>query len=170
MKTRKNYKLLITNLIDYTLFLLPAWQLNLFNENYSTLSLYTRGYLYLLFLGIMIGILLYYETSLINNKKSACIMLFSLITGTIIPHHVPYNFQGYMHLICAYTGFAGMMIITYSNIIKNDIKLRNLFVLMSIGIACLFIRFGKVTTIMEITIMTFVLSINYYLVHKHKLQ
>ena len=170
MKTRKNYKLLITNLIDYTLFLLPAWQLNLFNENYSTLSLYTRGYLYLLFLGLVIGLLLYYETLLINNKKSACIMFVSLITGTIIPHHVPYNFQGYMHLICAYTGFVGMMLITYSNIIKNDIKLRNLYISILIVIACLFIRFGKVTTILEITVMTFVLSINYHLVHKHKLQ
>lgn len=169
MKIRKrNNKLIIfLNLIVAVLLLVPVSELNLFEENYSTLSLTTRGYLYVLMLGILIGMLLGYETKIISNKVNGLCMFLSLIIGTIIPHHVPYNLQGNLHLLFAYIGFAGLVITTIINCrIK---KYRDIYLLfIFIGII-LYLKFGMVTTISEIVVMIGTLFTNLLLVLKKKI-
>ena len=168
MKIRNSKIILIINLIVYMLFLLPIRKLNMFTENYSTLSLDTRGYLYLLFLGIIIGLLLAYETYFINGKMMAILMFFSLVLGTIIPHHVPYDIQGNMHLLFAYIGFAGMMSITYMNLLKQSNQyLINMYFLSFFEFGFIYMQYGMVTTVLEIVIMSMVMMFN-YLVYKKK--
>ena len=168
MKTRrKNNKLIILfNLIVSVLFLLPIRTLNLFDENYSTLSLTTRGYLYVLFLGFIIGILLSYETLLISSFKNAILIFLSLIIGTMVPHHIPYNFQGNLHLLFAYIGFVGLVIATIINCrIK---KYRDIYLLFIFIAVILYLKFGMVNTISEIVVMMATLYINMFLVLKKK--
>ena len=156
------------NLIAYILFLLPIRRLDLFKENYSTLSLDTRGYLYLVFLGMIIGLLMAYETYFINGKQLAMIMFFSLFLGTIIPHHVPYNLQGNMHLLFSYIGFAGMMSITFVNLLKYDQQyLANMYFLSLFEFGFIYMQYGMVNTILEIVIMTMCMMFN-YLVYRKK--
>ncbi|MBO7677058.1 MAG: hypothetical protein J6S49_06055 [Erysipelotrichaceae bacterium] len=154
-------------MIVYILFLLPAGYLDLFHENYSTLSLDTRGYFYLLFLGIITGTLLSYETSLINTKRTGWLMFLSLVLGTLIPHHVPYDLQGNLHLLFAYGGFVIMMVITYMNIYRiYDQNLLNIYYFIIFICAILYIRYGMVNTLCEIIIMTFTMIINFILIEK----
>ncbi|MBR3250467.1 MAG: hypothetical protein IKF80_02040 [Erysipelotrichaceae bacterium] len=168
MKIRKTKKILIINLIVYILFLLPVSRLDMFKENYSTLSLDTRGYLYLLFLGILIGLLLGYETYFISGRNMAITIFASLVLGTIIPHHVPYDLQGNLHLLFSYTGFAGMMSITYINLLKqNNQYLINMYFLSFFEFAFIYMQYGMVTTVLEIVIMSMVLLFN-YLAYKKK--
>lgn len=165
---RKNNKLIILfNLIVSVLFLLPIRKLNLFDENYSTLSLTTRGYLYMLFLGIIIGLLLAYETLLISKLSNALFIFMSLIIGTIIPHHIPYNLQGNLHLLFAYIGFACLVIATIINCrIKKYIDIYLLFIFIAI---ILYLKFGMVNTISEIVVMLGTLFTNMLLVLKKKI-
>ena len=160
-------KFSIVNLIAYVLFLLPLGRLDLFKENYSTLSLDTRGYFYLLFLGIVIGLLLAYETYHINNKEMATGMFLSLFLGTVIPHHIPYDLQGNLHLLFAYLGFAGIMSITFMNLIRyNNQYLINMYFLSLFSLAFLYMHYGMVNTLMEVIIMTLNLFVNYLLYKK----
>lgn len=162
MKTRK---LIITNLIVSVLFLLPVKQLNLFTENYSTLSLNAKGYFYLLFLGIIIGLLLGYETSRISNNFYAVVMLLSLLIGVIIPHHVPYNLQGNLHLIFAYIGFVGLVICTIINCkIK---KYRDIYLLFIFAAILSYLKFGMVNTLSEVIIMLASIFINCLLYNRY---
>ena len=158
---------MIVNLIFYGLFLLPLRRLDLFKENYSTLSLETRGYFYLLLLGIGIGFLMAYETYHISGRKIAAIMFFSLVLGTVIPHHVPYDFQGNMHLLFAYLGFAGMMSVTFMNlIITSNLHLINIYFLSIFILGLLYMLYGMVNTLMEVLIMSLNMYINYLLYKK----
>lgn len=160
-------KLLLINIIAYILFLLPIGILDMFKENYSTLSLDTRGYLYLVFLGIITGLLMAYETYFINGKEMAIAMFFSLFIGTIIPHHVPYNLQGNMHLLFSYIGFAGMMIITFMNLLKsNNQYLTNMYFLSLFEFGFMYMQYGMVTTMLEIVIMSMCLLFNFILYKK----
>ena len=140
----------------------------MFKENYSTLSLDTRGYLYLFFLGVIIGLLLAYETYFINGKVLAIAVFFSLVLGTVIPHHVPYDLQGNVHLLLAYIGFAGMMSITYVNLLKqNNQYLTNMYFLSFFEFGFIYMQYGMVNTMLEIVIMSMVMLFN-YLVYKKK--
>ena len=154
-------KLLISNIVCTILFLLPVKELNLLNQNYSTLSLTTRGYLYDLFLGIIIGLLLYYENKLIHNKY-AILMPISLLVGVIIPHHIPYNLQGNLHLLFAYIGFFGLLTLTYL-ISFNNKKCRNLLTISLVVSILIYIRCGMVNTLSEIIVMLTIMFINLYL-------
>ena len=167
MKTRRNNLVTILNIIETVLFLLPVSILNLFTENYSTLSLTTRGYLYVLFLGISIGFLLAYETMKISNNSVYSLVIFmSLLLGTCIPHQVPYRIQGNIHLIFAYIGFAGLVTITVLNCkIKKYRDIYLLFIFISILI---YLKYGMVNTLSEIIVMLSTLFINYYLYIKDK--
>lgn len=166
MKTRRNSLVIILNAIVSILFLLPAIKLDLFNENYSTLSLTTRGYLYVLFLGIVIGSLLGYETYTITRKKVNGILMFlSLIIGTIIPHHVPYNLQGNLHLLFAYIGFASLAILTLLNC-KNSKYFSIYSLLLFVSIA-LYLKYGMVNTLSEIIVMISSLYINLVIYFKN---
>ena len=168
MKIISTKKILIINVIVYILFLLPISRLDMFKENYSTLSFDTRGYLFLFFLGVIIGLLLAYETYFINGKILAIAMFFSLVLGTVIPHHVPYDLQGNMHLIFAYIGFAGMMSITYVNLLKqNNQYLTNMYFLSFFEFGFIYMQYGMVNTMLEIVIMSMVMLFN-YLVYKKK--
>lgn len=158
---------MIVNLIFYGLFLLPLRRLDLFKENYSTLSLETRGYFYLLLLGIGIGFLIAYETYYISGRKMAEFMFFSLALGTVIPHHVPYDLQGNMHLLFAYLGFAGMMSVTFMNlIITSNLHLINIYFLSIFILGLLYMRYGMVNALMEVLIMSLNMYINYLLYKK----
>ena len=160
-------KLLFINIVVYGLFLLPLIRLNLFNENYSTLSLDTRGYFYLLFLGIITGFVMSYETLNINDRKYAYLMFFSLLLGTVVPHHVPYDLQGNIHLFLSYAGFAGMMTVTYLNILGSSNEyLMNMYFLLLIELGFIYMQYGMVNTLMEIIIMSFNLFINFLLYKK----
>jgi len=147
--------------------LIPAFKLDLFSENYSTLSLTTRGYLYVLFLGIMIGLLLGYETSIISFKKQGLLMFISLLIGTMIPHHIPYNLQGNLHLLCAYLGFVGISIITIMNL-KNT-KFKNYYYLALMLAVTFYFKCGMVNTLSEIIVMfsTMLLNCILYLKNLH---
>ena len=161
----KKRKLIITNLIVSVLFLLPVKQLNLFNENYSTLSLTAKGYFYLLFLGIIIGLLFAYETCRISNNFYGVVTFASMLIGVMIPHHVPYNLQGNLHLVCAYIGFVGLVICTIINCkIK---KYRDIYFLFIFAAVLLYLRFGMVTTISEIIVMLASLFINCFLYNRY---
>ena len=134
------------------MFIVPAFKLDLFKENYSTLSLSTRGYLYVLFLGIIIGLLFAYETKKIKNNKNALLIFLSMVVGTMIPHHIPYNLQGNLHLIFAYVGFAGLAILTTINIFYNK-KLLS-FYMFSLSMAIIiFMDVGMVNTLSEVIVM-----------------
>lgn len=158
MKIRKK---LITslNIISLILFVIPAFKLDLFKENYSTLSLTTRGYLYVLFLGLFIGTILGYETSIVSNKKRGILMFLFMLIGVLIPHHVPYNLQGNLHLVCAYFGFAGISIITILN--TRNLKTWNVFIICLFLAFVFYLKFGMVNTISEIIVMISYLFTNY---------
>lgn len=160
MKKRISSIVFISNFILLIVFLIPAFKLDLFNENYSTLSLTTKGYLYVLLLGIIIGFILAYETYYISGKKYSLIIFLSLLIGTIIPHHVPYNLQGNLHLLCAYIGYFMLVIMTLHNC-KLSIT-RNLYILMLFISVLLYLYCGMVNTISEIIVMVSTLLINMY--------
>ena len=164
MKTR-NGKLTLIHLVTYLLFLLPVRRLDLFQENYSTLSLNTEGYFYFFFLGIILGLVLSYDTCRIAGKRNAKIIFAALIVGTMIPHQVPYRLRGYLHLLCSYTGSFITIVITYFNLQRSqNILLKNIFILSVLCSVLLYIRIGMVSTILEVVLMTSILWINYFLV------
>ena len=141
----------------------PAFRLNLYKENYSTLSLNTEGYLYVLFLGITIGLLLYYETSIISNDRYAVVIFLSLFIGTVIPHHYPYDLQGNIHMLCAYLGFSGVCIITIINLYTRSLvtkKLRYIFAVSILAAVIFYLKYGMVNTLSEIIVMLAVLTSN----------
>ena len=155
----KKSRITIINLIAYVLFLLPLSRLDLYTENYSTLSLDTRGYFYLLFLGILIGMILSYETYFISNKKYALLMFISMLLGIITPHHVPYNLQGNLHLLFAYTSSFLVACLTYINIFRfNNIK--TIYVLTVLLSILLIFRFNMVTCISEVILMSIIMLSN----------
>ena len=157
-----NKTILIFNLLTAILFILPVFRLDYHSENYSTLSFDTRGYLYLLFLGLCSGSLLGYETYRINSKREGILMFITMMIGVIIPHHYPYDLQGNIHLILAYVSFAGLYLLTFSNI-KNypDKTLHNILFGMLGIVAVMYIYFGMVTSISELIIILCCLYINY---------
>ena len=164
-------KVLISNIIVSILFLLPIFKLDFLSENYSTLTLNSKGYLYVLFIGILIGMILFYETKIISNKKYAYIILFSMIIGVLIPHRVPYNLQGNLHLVCAYLGFVGIITITYINIYLS-LENKNLLSIYTFCLLCallLFIKANMVNTLSEAIVMISTLYMNYYLFKKRLL-
>ena len=159
MKKRRNNFVLIFNFLCLVLFLLPIRKLNIFEENYSTLSLTTRGYLYLLCIGLFIGLLFAYETSRISNNLYAMLIFVSIIIGVIIPHHVPYNLQGNLHLLFAYIGFVGLLIITLLNCkIK---KLRDYYILFIFIAILIYLKYGMVNTLSEVIVMLSSMMINF---------
>ena len=156
-----NKLLIILNCIVVIIFLFPLQYLNLFNENYSTLSLNTRGYFYLLFIGIIMGLLLGYETYIINNLKYGIIMFIALLIGVIVPHHYPYDLQGNIHLLLAYIGSFISILITYMNIMKyNNRTLQNILI-FSIGIVILmYMKYMMFNCIAEVVLMLTVMICN----------
>ena len=159
MKTRRNSLVTILNIIETVIFLLPISKLNLFTENYSTLSLTTRGYLYVLFLGIVIGILLARETYIITkNITNSILMFLSLLIGTIIPHHVPYNLQGNLHLLFAYLGFVGLAILTIIN--TKYSKYSKYYIMCLLISVLIYLKCGMVNTLSEVIVMLSSLAIN----------
>lgn len=85
-------------------------------------------------------------------------MFLSLFIGVIIPHHVPYNLQGNLHLLFAYIGFAGLVIITTINTYLYKEKYYYfLLILLSILI---YLKYGIVNTLSEIIVMISSLFIN----------
>ena len=164
MKTR-NVKLTLIHLVTYVLFLLPVRRLDLFRENYSTLSLHTEGYFYFFFLGILLGSVLSYDTYRIAGKRNAKIIFAALIIGTMIPLQIPYRLRGYLHLLCSYTGSFVTTVITYFNLQRSQNRiLKNIFTLSVLCSILLYIRIGMVSTILEVVLMTSILWINYSLV------
>lgn len=165
MKTKRT--LILSNIILIILLLIPLNKIDLFNENYSTLSLTTRGYLYVFFFGIFSGVVLSYETYLINNnKKRSLFMFLSLFIGTIIPHHIPYNIQGNLHLLFAYVGFFGLVVITFINLTnKNTKEIYLLLIMLSVVI---YFYCGMVNTLSEIIVMVFSLMFNLTTVYSIK--
>lgn len=121
MKTRK---IIIKALILFTvvLFVGISSKLDLLKDNFSTLSLTTKGYFIFLFMGILSGILNYIITLKISGKKCAIIVLLSLFIGTLIPHDISYNLQGNLHMLNAYLGFIGLEIITFINIYNYSLS------------------------------------------------
>ena len=120
MRTSRNSKLIILHLVTYLLFLLPVRKLDLFKENYSTLSLNTKGYFFLFGLGILCGLVLGYDSYRITRDKRWGIAVFlGLFLGTCIPHEVPYHLRGNLHLFFAYTGGFILIVSTINNLFKK---------------------------------------------------
>lgn len=94
-----------------------------------------------------------------------------MIIGVIIPHHIPYNLQGNMHLICAYIGLVGIVSITYINI-YNSIRFRKLLSIYSFCLFCallVFLKVNMVNSLSEIIVMLSTLFINNFLYKKRLL-
>ena len=150
------------NFLMAVLFVLPLFRLDLFKENYSTLSFDTRGYLYLLLLGLSSGFLLAYETAMIAGRKKGILMFVTMMIGVIVPHHYPYDLQGNIHLLLAYLSFAMLIILTFSNItMAHCRKLYDLLYFMLGLVAMLYIRFAMVTALSELIIILVSLYLNY---------
>ncbi len=162
MKTIRNNIILILNILIIVIFLLPVFKLDLYSQNYSTLSLNTEGYLYNLIVGLLIALLLGYETYHIKNKYCAITIFISMFLGVLIPHHIPYNLQGNLHLLFAYIGFSGITIITIINCSLN-IKLRNYYLLTIFLSICFYLKCSMVNTISEVIVMLSTLITNLYL-------
>ena len=88
-------------------------------------------------------------------------MFLSLLIGTVIPHHIPYNLQGNLHLLFAYIGFAGISILTILNI--KEIKIKNIYFLCLFLSITFYLKCGMVNTISEVIVMISTIIINYYL-------
>ncbi|MDO4198114.1 MAG: hypothetical protein Q4D13_03860 [Erysipelotrichaceae bacterium] len=163
----KNKYLILFNLICIILLIIPVFWLNPFNENYSTLSLDTKGYFYLLTTGLSCGILSSYEYYH-TLRKYWYLGFISFFMGCIIPHHVPYDFQGNMHLLFSYTGFGLMMISTLLNIyMHNEKTILNIISIVMIVCVYLIYRYMMVTTLCELFITLSVLIINMYIYLKY---
>ncbi|MBQ2657202.1 MAG: hypothetical protein IJF87_01365 [Erysipelotrichaceae bacterium] len=146
------------------MLLIPLGRLQLFNENYSTLSLNTRGYLYLLVTGVLCGLVLAYETSIISNPKRGILIFLSLFLASVIPHHYPYDLQGNIHLILAYLGFCIMIAVTYLNLFQSYRKTSiNFYTLCLTAAFGLYLNAGMVNTLCELIIMFATLGINLFL-------
>lgn len=161
------------NILAGILFVLPARYLDLFYENYSTLSLNARGYLYLLSLGIMIGLIFCYETYRIEDKKHGILAFASLLMGTIVPHHIPYNLQGNLHLLFAYLGFTLLAYITIRNILRYGLAYRTrnknmlgIYVLCLELAAVSYFRRGMVNTFSEMLVMLGSMLCNYLVYYR----
>ncbi len=160
----RNKSIYILNVIAAVMLLLPLDRLQLFNENYSTLSLNTRGYLYLLITGVLNGLVLAYETSDISNPKRGILMFSSFFMASVIPHHYPYDLQGNIHLILAYAGFCVMIAVTYLNLFQSYRKTMINFYTLSLTAAFgLYLNAGMVNTLCELIIMSATLGINLFL-------
>ncbi len=161
MRIRRNNKILFINLLVWVLFLLPTLKLDLLKENYSTLSLHTKGYLFLFFLGILTGLVMGYETSKISGRKLGILMFLCLVLGTCIPHEVPYHLRGNLHLLFAYAGGFGMSAITLLNLYRRfDKRLQDLYVFLLFLCFLLYLRFMMVNTLIEILLMSTCLFCN----------
>ena len=160
----RNRLVCILNIIAVAMLLLPLGRLQLFNENYSTLSLNTRGYLYLLATGVLSGLTLALETLSISNRKRGILIFLGLFLASIIPHHYPYDAQGNIHLFLAYAGFCLMTGITCLNRLQSYRKtLINLYVLSLTAALTLYLKAGMVNTLSELIIMFSTLGINLFL-------
>ena len=160
----RNKLIYILNIIAAVLLLIPLGRLQLFNENYSTLSLNTRGYLYLLVTGVLCGLVLAYETSIISNPKRGILIFLSLFLASVIPHHYPYDLQGNIHLILAYLGFCIMIAVTYLNLFQSYRKTSiNFYTLCLTAAFGLYLNAGMVNTLCELIIMFATLGINLFL-------
>lgn len=167
MKIRKrinNISLLVVGL----LFVIVSTKLDLFKENYSTLSLSTKGYFLFLFMGLLSGIILGINTYLISGKKYGILMFISLLVGTIIPHDISYNLQGNLHLFNAYLGFVLLEIVMFINVYKysfiNYSKSKKLYYILFISLVLAVLSYTKymcVNTLSELIIMLCDLFIMY---------
>ena len=168
MRIKRTAKLILTgNMAAMVLLVMPLFVVDLFYENYSTLSLTTKGYFYVLVMGIVFAIVLGYETFHLNRKYWLYIFIAS-IAGTIVPHHVPYNLQGNIHLILAYLSFGVIASITYMNVFTHyNRTLMNGFTLMLCILALCFMKFMMINIIAELCAMTYVLFANLYLYLKN---
>ncbi len=164
MRTRRSGKLILINLLVYILFLLPLRRLDLYKENYSTLSLHTKGYLFLLFLGIITGALMGYETYKISGKRNGIILFVSMVLGTCIPHEVPYHLRGNMHLLFAYTGGFVLICMTYINLMRKYKKhLKEIFEFVLLLCFLIYMRYMMVNTLIEVLLMSVCMFINFIL-------
>ena len=160
-----NKLITLFNLAVLGALLYPLGRLDLFRENYSTLSLNGRGYLYLLTLGVLIGILCGYETMKIHSRRNGYLVFFSLILGVAVPHHVPYDLQGNLHLLFAYTSAFLFCMLTFLNI-QRDMRHPRLYGVLMLGITAIavsYMKAGMVNCIGEAILMSVLLFINWYL-------
>lgn len=156
-----NRKIIFINLLTAVLFLAAAAKQDLLQENYSTLSLHTKGYFILLGLGILTGALMGYETMRISGRKSGAIQFFSLLAGTIVPHEFPYRFRGHIHLLLAYAGGFGLLAITFFNLLHDSRNcLRSVFALSVTAAVLLYMKYMMVNTLSEIVIMLMCMYVN----------
>ena len=161
MRIRRNSKLPFINLLVWILFLSPVMKLDLLKENYSTLSLHAKGYLFLLFLGILTGSLMGYETCKISDRRNGILVFLSLLLGTCVPHEVPYHLRGNLHLLFAYLGGAGLLAMTYINLYrKRNEKLLTLYHFVLLGCFLLYMKYMMVNTLIEVLLMSVCMFIN----------
>ena len=95
-------------------------------------------------------------------------MFIASVAGTIVPHHVPYNLQGNIHLILAYLSFGVIASITYMNVFTHyNRMLMNGFTLMLCILVICFMKFMMINIVAELCAMTYVLFANVYLYCKY---
>ena len=150
----------ISLLVIAVIFTAVSTRLDLFKENYSTLSLSTKGYFLFLFMGLLAGIVLAYNTYLISGKKYALLMFIALLLGTIIPHDITYNLQGNLHLLNAYLGFVLMEVVMFINVYKysfiNYKKSKTISYILIISLIIAFLSYTRymcVNTLSELVVM-----------------
>ena len=142
------------------LLLLPAGRLDLFHENYSTLSMNVGGRLYLLAVCLSAAVLLYLETRHIGAGY-ALITAAATAFSTLIPHHVPYDIQGNLHLFLAYACSFVIVASTYRGLFVTGMKkAADVFTLLLMVVPVSYMRHMMVTLFAETVMVWAVLIFN----------
>jgi len=170
MKIKRNSIAITLTLLSITLFILVATKLDMHNENYSTLSLTTKGYFLFLFMGLIAGFTLAYETRFIANKKCALLVFLALLIGTIIPHDISYGIQGNLHLFNAYLGFfilvfASLINIYYFRLSSKRISNIVLYIYLLCIVCAIYLYLDKlfVSTLCELIVIISTLLMDLFL-------
>jgi len=152
------------------LLLYPLRKLDLLKQNFSTLTLQKSGYLYLLRIGFYIAFLLFHEMKSLLKTKAAMFLFLSFIMGILIPHHVPYDLQGNLHLFFAYASAFLVSVITYLTIeYFQQQQLKSFFIMAVFLVALLYMKNAFVNTLSEIILM-FSILIVYLILYLQKNQ
>ena len=100
----KNYIILL--IIDLILLSIGIYNQDLYYNNYSYYATFIKGYIYLLIIAFISGLLMAYISNKLSNKKVSYIAFFSFIISSIIPSTINQaTIIANIHILFAYLGF-----------------------------------------------------------------
>ena len=93
------------NLLLIFLLLYSVRHIHPFHENYSTLSLTSRGYWELLIIGILSGISFALAADNLQGRRWALITFAAFLSACILPYSLTDQILADIHVFLAYSGF-----------------------------------------------------------------